>query len=199
MANVYVINAHHPSDFSAGELNRALAELAAEFFADKGWAVRTVATAQGCDVRTELENHGWADLIVLQTPVNWMGVPWSFKKYMDEVYTAGMSGELCDGDGRSRKDKSLQYGTGGTLGGKNYMLSLTFNAPAEAFGNKGQYLFGGKTVDDLFFPMHMNFRFFAMEPLSTFGCFDVLKNPQIEADFERYEAHLEKIVRQVDP
>ena len=65
MANVYVINAHHPSDFSAGELNRALAELAAEFFADKGWAVRTVATAQGCDVRTELENHGWADLIVL--------------------------------------------------------------------------------------------------------------------------------------
>ena len=43
---------------------------------------------------------------------------------------------------------------------KKYMLSLTFNAPKEAFNNVNEYLFQGKNVDDLFFPMHMNFRFF---------------------------------------
>lgn len=70
------------------------------------------------------------------------------------------------------------------------MLSLTFNAPGEAFNDEDQYLFRGKSVDDLFFPMHMNFRFFGMEPLETFACYDVLKNPQIEKDFERFDAHI---------
>lgn len=38
--------------------------------------------------------------------------------------------------------------------------------------------------------MHLNFKFFGMRPLETFACFDVLKNPNIETDFERFEAHL---------
>ena len=49
------------------------------------------------------------------------------------------------------------------------MLSLTFNAPSAAFDDEGQYLFRGKGVDDLLFPMHMNFRFFGMEPLESFA------------------------------
>jgi modulator of drug activity B len=31
--------------------------------------------------------------------------------------------------------------------------------------------------------MHLNFKFFGMEPLPTFACFDVMKNPDIENDF----------------
>ena len=50
--------------------------------------------------------------------------------------------------------------------------------------------FQGRSVDDLFWPMHMNFRFFNMEPLETFTCFDVLKNPDIENDFKRFADHL---------
>lgn len=46
-------------------------------------------------------------------------------------------------------------------------------------------------MDDLLFPMHMNFRFFAMEPLETFACYDVMKNPQVEKDFQRFTQHLE--------
>ncbi|NEP84602.1 MAG: NAD(P)H-dependent oxidoreductase, partial [Okeania sp. SIO3B3] len=58
-----------------------------------------------------------------QTPVNWMGVTWSFKKYMDYVYSAGMGGQLCKGDGRTRSDPSKQYGTGGTLTGPHLPIS----------------------------------------------------------------------------
>ena len=111
---------------------------------------------------------------------------------MDEVYSAGMAGALSNGDGRSSKAPKANYGTGGTLAGRKYMLSITLNAPEEAFNNPSEYLFQGKTLDDLFLPLHTNFRFFAMEALPTFACFDVLKNPSIENDFKRLEAHLDE-------
>ena len=39
-------------------------------------------------------------------------------------------------------------------------------------------------------PQHMNFRFFDMTPLPTFAAYDVMKNPKVEADFARFDAHL---------
>ena len=190
MPNALVINAHYPSGFSPGQLNGTLATRAAEHLIEKGYDVRQRSIVEDWDTETELADHQWADVIVLQTPVNWMGMPWRFKQYMDDVYSAGMAGQLCNGDGRTRSDPSSQYGAGGTLTGKHYMLSLTFNAPREAFGDDGQYLFQGKDIDDLFFPMHMNFRFFGMTALPSFACYDVLKNPDIENDFKRFDAHL---------
>ena len=74
--------------------------------------------------------------------------------------------------------------------GKRYMLSLTFNAPAKSFNDPSQTFFDGKSPDDLFWPMHLNFKFFGMEPLATFASHDVMKNPQIESDFARYREHL---------
>jgi modulator of drug activity B len=190
MSNILIINAHHKYPFAEGRLNGSLVQMADEVLTAEGHVTRVVTVDEGWKVETELENHQWADVILLQSPVNWMGMPWTFKQYMDEVYTAGMGGQLCDGDGRHRNAPEKQYGSGGTLGGKKYMLSLTFNAPEESFDDVGQFLFQGKGVDDLLFPMHMNFRFFAMEPLPTFACFDVMKNPDVGADFDRYRSHL---------
>ena len=192
MPKALVINAHYPSDFSSGRLNGSLVELANRLLEQMGYEVRNRNMREDWDVTEELDNHQWADVILLQTPVNWMGVSWRFKQYMDEVYSAGMDGRLCDGDGRTRSDPDKQYGSGGTLTGKKYMLSLTFNAPRESFDDDSQYLFRGKGIDDLFFPMHMNFRFFGMEPLESFACYDVLKNPDIENDFQSFDAHIAK-------
>ena len=190
MSNILIINAHHKYPFAEGRLNGSLVQKADESLTAGGHTTRVVTIDDGWDVDRELENHQWADIVLLQTPVNWMGVPWTFKKYMDEVYTAGMGGQLCDGDGRHREAPEKQYGSGGTLVGKKYMLSLTFNAPKASFDDAGQFLFQGKGVDDLLFPMHMNFRFFGMEPLPTFACFDVMKNAEVENDFKRFAAHL---------
>lgn len=192
MKNIYIINAHTYYPFSEGHLNTALVEQTKTLLETHGYAVRTTSVNEDYNVDEELTNHQWADIVILQSPVNWMGVSWRFKKYMDEVYTAGMRGALCDGDGRGAENPKANYGGGGTLQGKKYMLSLTFNAPEEAFNNEDEYLFEGKSVDDLFFPMHMNFKFFAMEPLETFSCFDVMKNPDIENDFKRFEQHIHK-------
>ncbi len=191
MSNILIINAHHHYPFAEGKLNGALVQMADELLTTKGHQTRIVEVDKGWDVYQELENHQWADIVILQTPVTWMGVPWTFKKYMDEVYTAGMGGAMCNGDGRTEDAPKANYGTGGTLAGKKYLISLTFNAPKESFDDPNEYLFRGKSVDDLLLPMHMNFRFFAMEPLETFACYDVMKNPRVEDDFQRFTQHLE--------
>ena len=193
MKKILHINAHQPYSFSQGKLNHSLTESAISSLEEKGYNVDRTISAQPYDIKEELEKHKRANFIILQTPVNWMGVPWSFKKYMDEVYSAGMGGDLCNGDGRTTEHPKFNYGGGGTLTNTQYMLSLTFNAPEESFENDKEYLFQGKTVDDLFFPMHMNFRFFGMKALETFACFDVMKNPQIDKDLQRFSEHLDKI------
>ncbi len=190
MSNILILNGHQPYPFSKGELNRTLVNTAVDVLIEKGHTVRTVETANDYDVQEQVANHQWADSIILQMPVNWMTVPWSLKKYMDDVYTAGMGGELCSGDGRNSDSPTSGYGTGGSLPDTSYMLSLTFNAPKQAFDNPTEYLFEGRGVDDVMLPIHMNFRFFAMKALPTFSCFDVMKNPQIEQDLESFKAHL---------
>ena len=193
MKNAFIINAHQRYPFSEGRLNSSLAKRIEDHLAAKGYEVNTTTMAGAYDVQEEIEKHKWADVVILQSPVNWMGVPWSFKKYMDEVYTAGMMGDLCNGDGRTAEDPQKNYGGGGVLTDTRYMLSLTFNAPREAFDDEEEWFFAGHSVDDLFAPMHLNFKFFGMKPLPTFACHDVMKNPDIESDFRRLDEHLHKV------
>ncbi len=142
--NIFIINAHEYYPFSEGKLNAALVDRASSILSDKGYAVQATTMHDEYEVPAEIEKHLWADTVIIQSPCNWMGMPWSFKRYMDQVYSAGMSGQLCDGDGRSRHDPARQYGTGGRLKDKRYMLSLTFNAPRAAFDDPEQWFFEGK-------------------------------------------------------
>ena len=187
---VLILNGHQPYEFAKGELNAAFANKAREFFEARGDEVRHTKVSEGYDVDEEVDNHRWADLVFMQFPVNWMGVPWSFKKYMDEVYTAGMDGRLCAGDGRTPEAPKANYGMGGTLAGTKYMISTTLNAPAESLDDPSEPFFEGMSLDDLLRPVHLNAKFFAMEPLPTFGAFDVMKNAEVEKDFARFDAHL---------
>ncbi len=190
MKKIFIINGHEEYEFSKGELNKSLVERLTSLTLKEGFEIKTTTMKDEYNIDEEIEKHQWADIIVLQMPVNWMATPWSLKKYQDYVYSFGMDGRLCAGDGRTRQDTTKQYGSGGTLTGKKYMLSLTFNAPKEAFENKDQVFFEGKSVDDLFLPTHLNFKFFGMEKLPTFAAYDVMKNPNIENDFVRFEEHI---------
>lgn len=192
MKNIFIINAHEAYEFSKGTLNKSLVDRLQNLLPNEDFEIKKTTMKDNYNIDEEIEKHQWADIVIVQTPVNWMGIPWSFKKYQDYVYSFGMDGRLCAGDGRTREDTSKQYGTGGTLTGKKYMLSLTFNAPKEAFNDKNQWFFEGKSVDDLFLPTHLNFKFFGMEPLPTFVAYDVMKNPNIENDFLRFDKHIKQ-------
>ncbi len=73
--------------------------------------------------------------------------------------------------------------------GKKYLISSTWNAPLEAFEDPAQF-FEGRGVDGPFMCLHKVFQFFAMEPLPSFACHDVMKSPAIEEDLARLERHL---------
>lgn len=193
MSKILIINGAHAYPFAPGNLNKSYVERAQALLAENGHQVRVTTIDDGYDVEAEVDSHQWADTIIMQFPINWMGTPWVLKKYMDEVYTAGMDGRLCAGDGRTPEAPKANYGMGGTLADTKYMLSVTFNAPSEAFDDASEPFFQGDSVDDLLRPMHLNAKFFALTPLPTFAAFDVMKNPTIEEDFDRFDAHLQSL------
>lgn len=195
MKQALIINAHHPYPFSEGKLNGELVRRLAARLDAKGYRIEHTATSGDYDIDVELQKHRRADLIVIQAPLNWFSVPWPMKKYMDDVYTAGLDGRVCHTDGRSGTDPKKNYGTGGTLTGKQYMLSFTFNAPREAFDDPTEYLMQGKSIDDLLLHLHANYRFLGMQALPSFVCFDVMKNPDIDEDFSRLEAHIDEFIQ----
>lgn len=192
MSKIFIINGHEFNEYAKGELNTSLVEKAKKQLEAKGHTVKVTTMEHEFTpeyIEEQLQNMEWADKVILQTPLYWMSVSAAFKKYMDIVFTAGLGGRLCNHDGRSEDDIRKNYGKGGVLNSK-YMISLTCNAPEFAFNNPEEYLFEGKNVDDLLLPMHANFRFFGMTAMPTFVCYDVMKNPDVENDFKRFEQHI---------
>ncbi|GKW28259.1 NAD(P)H-dependent oxidoreductase [Pectobacterium brasiliense] len=191
MQNILLIDAGKSFAHSKGELNHTLTDVAASFLRDKGHDVRVTVVDNGYDIEQEIQNYLWADTIIYQMPGWWMDTPWILKKYIDEVFTAG-HGSLYASDGRSRSDASKKYGSGGLLQGRKYMLSLTWNAPLEAFDDPEQF-FHGVGVDGVYLPFHKANQFIGLSPLPTFICNDVIKAPDVPAYLANYRQHLDKL------
>ncbi|ASY75679.1 NAD(P)H-dependent oxidoreductase [Pectobacterium polaris] len=192
MQNILLINAGKSFAHSKGELNQTLTDVAANFLRDKGHDVRVTIVDNGYDIEQEIQNYLWADTIIYQMPGWWMDTPWILKKYIDEVFTAG-HGSLYASDGRSRSDASKKYGSGGLLQGRKYMLSLTWNAPLEAFNDPEQF-FHGVGVDGVYLPFHKANQFIGLSLLPTFICNDVMKEPDVPTYLANYRQHLDEHV-----
>ena len=190
---ILIINARQPIEGMAeGKLNGHIASVIAEHLISKGHDIRSTEIVQGYDVEQEVEKHLWADIIITQSPVYWFGNPWIYKKYVDEVFNAGLlNPRMVAGDGRSRNDPNKQYGTGGLMQGKKYMLSLTWNAPEAAFNDHNQYLFQGKSVDEVFIFNTANYRFCGVDILPSFSFHDVLKQGVTDQDMQGLLSHLD--------
>ena len=193
---VFLINAQQPTKgISEGRLNTTMSRTIKEEMERRGFEVRYTEINLGYNIDEEVKKHLWADLIITQSPVYWFGNPWIYKKYVDEVFTAGLIQQsMLTGDGRSRKDPAKQYGTGGKMQGKKYMLSLTWNAPEEAFNDNDQFLFRGKSVDDVFVFNTANYKFCGVEILPSFSCHNVVKQANIDNNIKRLRAHLSAII-----
>ncbi|WP_332856035.1 NAD(P)H-dependent oxidoreductase [Duganella sp. S19_KUP01_CR8] len=196
MKNVLLINTHQVVEgISPGRLSKTMAGVIQEEIEKRDYAFQQTDIEKGYAIDAEVQKHLWADLIILQSPVFWFGSPWIYKKYVDEVFTAGMQkGSFITGDGRTREDPSKQYGSGGLLQGKQYMISLTWNAPKEAFSDPHQNLFEGRSVDDVFASNTANYKFCGMEVLPSFSCHDIFKAHDLQGDIERLRRHLAELI-----
>lgn len=128
MKKILLLNGGKAFAHSHGQYNSTLHDAALAFLDRAGFDVKTTFIDGGYDVEEEVQKFLWADVVIYQMPGWWMGAPWTVKKYLDEVFTAG-HGSLYANDGRTRSDASQKYGSGGLIEGKQYMLSLTWNAP----------------------------------------------------------------------
>lgn len=189
---VLLINTHlrYPN-WSEGKLNDSLYQMAKDFFISNSFQVLETFVEKGYSPEEEVEKHLAADIVLLQTPVNWFGTPWIYKKYVDEVFNSGLfSQKFLTGDGRSREDLSKQYGTGGKMQGKKFMICATWNAPAEAFNDPNQQLFKGKNTTDLFLNITSNYTFCGYDIVPEYNCFDIFKRDDVAKDLEHYPAYL---------
>ena len=192
MKNILLINGAKTFAHSNGQLNDTLTELAQEVLSDLGHQVQVTRAESEYDAKAEVEKFLWADTVIYQMPGWWMGAPWTVKKYIDDVFTEG-HGSLYANDGRSRSDASKKYGSGGLIHDKNYMLSLTWNAPMDAFNDAEQF-FHGVGVDGVYLPFHKANQFLGMQTLPTFIVNDVIKAPDVEAYMAQYRDHLTKVL-----
>ena len=189
--NILLIDGGKAFAHSAGRLNHTLHQIARDTLSALGHNVRETVIDDGYDIQQEVEKFQWMDAVIWQMPGWWMHEPWTVKKYMDEVFTTG-AGTLYANDGRSSANPTEGYGTGGLLQGRRHMLSLTWNAPREAFIREGDF-FEGLGVDALYMHFHKANEFLGTTQLPTFICNDVIKNPQVEQYLADYTAHLNEV------
>ena len=191
MSNIFILNGGKQFAHSHGELNDTLTVLAERTLHDLGHQVQISRADSDYDIAAEVQHYLWADTVIYQMPGWWMGAPWTVKKYIDDVFTEG-HGSLYANDGRSRSDASKKYGSGGLIHDKNYMLSLTWNAPMDAF-NDAEHFFHGVGVDGVYLPFHKANQFLGMQTLPTFIVNDVIKAPEVEAYMAQYREHLTQV------
>lgn len=188
MSNILIINGAKQFAHSNGELNDTLTQVANEVLTELGHTIKITRTDGDYDITEEIQKYVWADVIIYQMPGWWMGAPWTVKKYIDDIFTEG-HGTLYASDGRSRSDASKKYGSGGLIHDKKYMLSLTWNAPMDAFTDEDQF-FHGVGVDGVYLPFHKANQFLGMQSLPTFIVNDVIKAPNVELYKTEYRQHL---------
>lgn len=188
MSNILIINGAKKFAHSNGELNDTLTILAEKVLTNLGHVVAVTRTDQDYVVQDEVQKYLWADIVIYQMPGWWMGAPWTVKKYIDDVFTEG-HGTLYASDGRTRSDAAKKYGSGGLIHQKKYMLSLTWNAPLEAFTDKDQF-FHGVGVDGVYLPFHKANQFLGMQAMDTFIANDVIKAPNVPFVEQQYHDHL---------
>lgn len=110
------------------------------------------------DIRAEQDKLGRADLVVLQFPLWWFGMPAILKGWIDRVFVRGYAYGIPDPE---RPGRSLRYGAGG-LAGKRALAVVTVG------GAPGGYQPGGieGALEDVLFPLlHGVFFYTGMAPL----------------------------------
>jgi modulator of drug activity B len=196
---IFVINGGQKFGHSGGRFNKTISDATVEFFsAHPDFEIKLTDINKAYDAAQEVENYVWADVVIYHTPIWWFHVPHGLKKYIDVVFTEGYQKGIYHSDGRSSINPAVNYGTGGMLHGRQYMVTSSWNAPATAFTIPGEF-FNEHSVDDgILFGFHRMNAFTGMQPLQSIHFHDVEKNADIPTDLQRYTNHLDKLFMQTE-
>lgn len=195
MAKIFIINGGQVFDESGGLFNKTLTEWTGNFLKENGFEVRVTNAGDNFDTQQEIENFTWADVIVWHTPIWWFQLPYKLKQYIDIVFQHGR-GTIYESDGRTRTNPEINYGTGGLLQGKKYVITTSWNAPEGAFTLEGELMEQTSVDDGVLFGFHKAMKFVGLSKLQGFHFYDVAKGltPERFDTYHRdYLNHLQQI------
>ncbi|MCO7126840.1 NAD(P)H-dependent oxidoreductase [Sporolactobacillus shoreicorticis] len=141
----------------------------------------TTVVVDGYDVRKEENKWVKANVIFFQFPIYWFAAPAALKRYIEDVYNYGLFYSSVS-----------EYGRGGLLKGKSYLLSTTWNAPKDVFDAPGSF-FNGRSVDEVLAVFHDTQAFVGLTKLPSVSFHDVIKNPDAQVYAEQLKVHLKTI------
>ncbi|MDN3672587.1 NAD(P)H-dependent oxidoreductase [Flavobacterium branchiarum] len=201
MKKIFIINGGQKFAHSGGKFNQTIQDWTTEFLSQNSkYEIKTTNINDEINLQEEVSKFVWADLIIYHTPIWWFQLPNGFKKYIDDVFTAGHNNGIYKSDGRSRVNPDINYGTGGLLHGRKYMLTTSWNAPKTAFTLPGEFFEQTSVDDGVMFGFHKMNKFTGMEKLESFHFHDVEKRatPENIAIFKQeYTTHLEQLFKTV--
>lgn len=155
----------HPK---ASSLNSRLRDVGTSTLRDRGWHVEEsdlycdgwdpiLVEEGGRDVETEQAKLCRADLLVLQFPLWWYGMPAILKGWVDRVFQAGFAFDVIDPTTR----RSRKYGDGGLVG-RRALAVVTAGDRSGSLEPRG--ISGG--IEDVLRPLlHGTFWYTGMEAL----------------------------------
>jgi modulator of drug activity B len=194
MKKIFIINGGQKFGHSGGRFNQTIAKETLEFFQNKeGFEVISTDINDEYDPAVEVEKFVWADVIIYHTPIWWFQLPHGFKEYIDVVFTEGHANGIYKSDGRSSINPAINYGTGGMMHGKKYMVTTSWNAPKEAFTLPGEFFKETSVDNGPLFGFHRMNAFTGMQPLESMHFHDVMKGANVESDLEVYRNHLTQL------
>lgn len=191
---IFVINGGQHFAHSNGRFNKTLIDIDKSFFTiENGFELKITDINEPYDPNEEVQKFVWADIIVYHFPVWWFSMPYKLKEYIDLVFTAGHRKGMFYSDGRKSENPDINYGKGGSMAGKKYMVTSSWNAPQTAFTLPGEF-FDQKSVDEgVLFGFHRMNAFLSLEPIEGIHFHDLEKNvtdERIERYIRQYKQHL---------
>ena len=197
MTKIFVINGGKKFAHSPGQFNKTLLELDRQFFTEEnGFQFRYTDINEAYNSNEEVDNFIWADVIIYHFPIWWFSMPYALKEYIDKVFTAGHRKGMYYSDGRKANNPDRNYGKGGLLEGRKYMVTSSWNAPEAAFTLPGEFFKETNVDDGILFGFHRMNEFTSMEALPSMHFHDIEKNggPERIAQLKQeYVKHLEKV------
>ena len=193
MKKIFIINGGQTFAHSGGFFNNSLTQWTQETLIENDFEVRITNINDEYDAFSEVENFKWADIIIYHTPIWWFQLPNRLKKYIDEVFTAGHNNGIYANDGRSRKNPDINYGTGGLMQGKKYMVTTSWNAPETAFTLEGEFFDQHNVDEGVLFGFHKMNQFAGLSKIEGFHFHDLEKNAteeRLENYRQQYTQHI---------
>ena len=185
MKKVFIINGGQVFGESNGKLNETISKWTTKHFQQQGAEIRITNVFEGYNAKAEVDSMLWADLIIWHTPIWWFQLPFKLKQYIDEVLHDEGHGKLYKNDGRTRSNPEINYGRGGLLQGKQYMITSTWNAPKGAFTIDGEIMNLTDVDNGILFGFHVAMSFIGLTKIDGFHFYDVMKGLTTER-FENY-------------